>query len=42
MKYKFTFLITLLLTISGTAQFSAKGEFSPRIEYRNGYGNLIP
>ncbi|MDP2068125.1 MAG: alginate export family protein [Lutibacter sp.] len=42
MKINFTLFTTLfLLTLSSNAQFSAEGEFRPRAEYRNGYGNLI-
>ena len=42
MKIKFTLLaLTLLISINSMAQFSIDGEFRPRTEFRNGYGNII-
>ncbi len=41
MKTKFTLIAFLLLVTSSiTAQFSLDGEFRPRTEYRNGFGDL--
>jgi len=39
---KLYIIITLLSTQLIQAQFALDGEFRPRSEYRNGFGNLIP